>query len=155
VPWRIIEKAEDANAFASELEQAPKFSPSGRTSIFSVLAEANSLILNNQYVGTRLIIDISGNGPENSGHKPLRLKDRRITVNGLVFPARPSGADDPYRNYPYTTSDVVNYFRTSGAQGSGAFVFRIDTEADIERAILRKLLIEIAGILSRRAGEIP
>lgn len=143
-PWTLIEGPEDAEMFAGTLAAAP-FVSGRRTAIGAVINSAVQLIETNGYSGRRLVIDISGDGPQNAGPP---LTDARaaadaagVTINGLPIQ---SSRQDPFR--PPVNIDVARYFENHVIAGPGSFVMRSETHEDFVTALRRKLIVEIAGL---------
>ena len=86
MPWRLIEGPESADAVAAEIGSAP-YRRASRTSISGGLRFSSSLFANSGYRGLRRVIDVSGDGPNNSGVPVAPLRDeivaKGITINGL------------------------------------------------------------------------
>ncbi|MCZ6609679.1 MAG: DUF1194 domain-containing protein, partial [Alphaproteobacteria bacterium] len=62
--WRVIHDQASANAFAEILLKAP-ISEGRRTSIADAIEHGMEMIEGNGFKGTRRVIDISGDGPNN------------------------------------------------------------------------------------------
>lgn len=144
VPWTIVAGAADATAFADQLAAGP-FVIERATSISSGLAFA-AAVLFVAPTADRAVIDISGDGPNNAGAEvpPLRdaLVSQGIVINGLAIDLPRSGdADDVFG-----AGFVRAYYEDCVVGGAGAFVIDVDHVAAFERAILEKLVLEIAGL---------
>jgi len=88
IPWRRIGSAEEMTALADEVEAMPRAHIGSNTAIGEALRVAVGEILT-QSDCARLIIDVSGDGPDNAG---TRIDDARtragragVTVNGLAI----------------------------------------------------------------------
>lgn len=143
VDWRVIDGKDSANAFAAELLAAP-LTYGRRTSISDGVEQAAEMIETNGLEGTRRVIDVSGDGPNNFGRLVDDVRDatvaRRITINGLpIMNAR--SALSPR----YYLPDLDLYYRGCVIGGPGAFLVVARSFADFARAIRRKLVLEIAG----------
>lgn len=145
VPWTVLRGAEDAARFADRLGDAPLKPAFGSppwktgTSISNALLFAADLFADAPAWATR-VIDISGNGFNNSGG-PLdaaraSVLGRGITVNGL-----PIVVPRPYR--PAVAIDA--YYEDCVIGGPGAFALAVTDAADLEGSIRRKIVLEIAG----------
>src|SRR5260370_31466892 len=66
VPWRLIDGPEAADAFADEIARAP-YRRASRTSISGALNFAKPLFDSSGFRGFRRVIDVSGDGANNSG----------------------------------------------------------------------------------------
>ncbi len=143
VPWRLIDGPETADAVASEIARAP-YRRSSRTSIGGALMFAKPLFAASGFRGLRRVIDVSGDGPNNSG--PLVVPQRDdivaagITINGLPL----------MLNRPVTLSmdiaDLDIYFEDCVIGGPGAFVIPVRDRAQFKEAIRTKLILEIAEL---------
>src|SRR5262249_8080494 len=86
VPWTIIDGPAAANAFANKL-QAADISRARMTSISAALQFSKDLLANSGVRGIRRVIDVSGDGPNNSGLPITPVRDELvaagIVINGL------------------------------------------------------------------------
>ena len=141
--WTLIEDAAGAHAFADSLEQQPPV-PMLWTSISGAIDYALPWLDQNNFEGTRRVIDISGDGPNNSGDLVLPARDRAIaagvTINGLPIMDQGFGA---YSAYNIRNLDL--YYRDCVIGGPGAFLIVAENFRDFARAVRRKLILEIAG----------
>ncbi len=105
VPWRLIDGPEAADAFANEIARAP-YRRASRTSISGALNFAKPLFDGSGYRGFRRVIDVSGDGANNSGPFVTIVRDdvlaAGITINGLpIMLKRPNCVHDGYRQSRY------------------------------------------------------
>lgn len=142
-PWTVIETEQDARAFAALLATS-SFISGRRTAIGAAISNASELIDTNRYDGMRLVIDISGDGPQNAGPSLIQARDqavnRGVTINGLPIETE---RQSPFR--PTVTIDVASYFENNVIAGPGAFISPSNEHQDFVDALRRKLIIEIAG----------
>ncbi len=143
-PWTVIGTEDDAQAFAATLATSP-FISGRRTAIGAAIENSVSLIEGNAYEGRRLVIDLSGDGPQNAGPSLSAARRRadaaQITVNGLPI--------DNSRQHPFRPSVTINvsaYFENEVITGPGAFISPTNGHEDFVDALRRKLIIEIAGL---------
>ncbi|HEX2256311.1 MAG TPA: DUF1194 domain-containing protein, partial [Afifellaceae bacterium] len=143
VPWTLIDGASTAEAFAATLEREP-IGRMRRTSISGALRFSGSLFGQSEYEGVRRVVDVSGDGANNSGPPvvPERdaLVDRGIVVNGLpimIKEVNPSG----FFNLP----ELDIYYEDCVIGGTGAFIVTVTDPQHFAVAIRRKLVLEIAG----------
>ena len=84
--WRVIANEADAAAFARDLLAQP-INRGRHTSISSALMMGAEMIEKNAFDGTRRVIDVSGDGPNNFEGRVDAVRDsviaRRISINGL------------------------------------------------------------------------
>jgi hypothetical protein len=142
MPWRLIDGPEAADAVAAEIGRAP-YRRASRTSISGGLKFSSKLFDNSGYRGLRRVIDVSGDGANNSGSLVAPTRDEivaaGITINGLpLVLKRPfSGMMDIGRLDIYYEDCVIG--------GPGAFVVPIRDRSEFIRATRTKLVLEIAG----------
>ncbi len=144
IPWRIIASGNQARAFARELARSP-ITVAKRTSISRALETAVTLIVKNDITSLRQVIDISGDGPNNSGFPVTAARDaalrKGIVINGLPFVVARPGNISSF----FAVPDIDRYYRECVIGGPGAFAMRVSNKDEFETAIRRKLLVEIAG----------
>ncbi len=151
IPWRIIADNKSAENFADALIKAP-LTYGQRTSISDALEFAVNMIETNTLEGTRRVIDVSGDGPNNHGRLVSNVRDetaaRNITINGLpIINTHDAGQSRFY------LPDLDKYYRGCVIGGVGAFYVVARDFADYARAIRKKLIFEIAGLSpDSRAG---
>lgn len=143
-PWTVIGTEADARIFAASLATAP-FISGRRTAIGAAIESSITLIEDNSYEGMRQVIDLSGDGPQNSGSSLSQARTRAetalITINGLPIQ---SERQSPFR--PSVSIDVADYFEKQVIAGPGAFISPTNEHEDFVDALKRKLIIEIAGL---------
>lgn len=144
VPWRIIAGRADAEAFADELGAVPITRERG-TSISGGLMFAARQLAAGGFQGLRRAIDVSGDGPNNTGLPVVSVRDQLIeqgiTINGLPILVRPSRAIGPFG---IPNLDV--YYEDCVIGGPGAFMITVEDKARLGVAVRRKLVLEIAGL---------
>ena len=142
VPWRLIDGPEAADAVAAEIARAP-YRRASRTSISGALKFAKPLFNNSGYRGVRRVIDVSGDGANNSGDLVAPTRDdvlsAGITINGLpIMLNRPNfGSVD--------ISELDIYYEDCVTGGAGSFVIPIRERAEFVKATRTKLVLEIAS----------
>ncbi|BBK31446.1 uncharacterized protein DUF1194 [Stella humosa] len=141
VGWSLIDGKEAADGFAARLSAQPRVSQSW-TAIGAAIDAGVILIGANAYEGTRKVIDVSGDGVNNHGRAPAAARDEAIadgvTINGLAI-MRPK----PAWTWP-PEPPLDEYYRENVVGGTNSFLI-VATEAQaFPRAILQKLLREIA-----------
>ncbi len=143
IDWRILHNAKTANDFADELLRAPP-TYGRRTSISDALELATKMIETNDIEGTRRVIDVSGDGPNNWGGQVNFVRDatikKRITINGL-----PIMNDRGRFMSRYYLPDLDKYYLGCVIGGPGAFMVVANNFKDFARAVRRKLILEIAA----------
>ena len=142
VPWRLIDGPESAGGFANEIARA-SYRRASRTSIASALQFAKPLFDASGYNGVRKVIDVSGDGANNSGPLVTMVRDdvvaSGLTINGLpLMLKRPNTF----------TMDIENldiYYEDCVIGGPGAFVIPIRAREQFKEATRTKLVLEIAS----------
>jgi hypothetical protein len=143
LPWTRIAAQRDADAWAEALASAPRSSLSW-TSISGGVEAARRALADCPYEATRKVIDVSGDGVNNSGPPAEQARDRAvaegITINGLpILNDRPTFGRPP-------PMPLDQYFRESVIGGAGAFVIAAEDFETFGNAVRRKLIREIAGL---------
>jgi hypothetical protein len=142
VPWRLIDGPESADSVASEIART-SYRRASRTSISSALQFAKPLFDTSGYNGVRRVVDVSGDGANNSGGPVVAARDdlvaAGITINGLpILLKRPNTF----------TMDIENldvYYEDCVIGGPGAFIVPIHNREQFKEAIRTKLVLEVAG----------
>jgi hypothetical protein len=142
IPWRVIDGPESADAVANEIMKTPVRRGS-RTSISGAINFAIPLFDENPYRGLRRVIDISGDGPNNSGEPVAGPRDAAL-AKGIVINGLPIMVKEP----SYSTMDIDNldwYYEDCVIGGRGSFVVSIKDRDKFKEAIRAKLILEVAG----------
>jgi hypothetical protein len=144
--WALIDGPEAAERFVASLAAQP-VAPLHGTSISGAVLYAATLFDGNGFRGTRQVIDVSGDGPNNMGLPVLPAREsviaRGITINGLPIMIHA----DYFSGYSIPELDV--YYEDCVIGGPGAFLVTVDSIDRIALAIRRKLVLEIAGLSPR------
>ena len=143
VPWSVIATAEDARAFVAQMTATPPRS-ARRTSISSALEFAGSLFENSGYRGTKRVIDVSGDGPNNQGG-PVDLARDRIAAKGITINGLPLMTNGGGMISAYDITNLDSYYTDCVIGGPGAFMIPVNGWAQFPEAIRRKLVLELAG----------
>jgi hypothetical protein len=141
VPWRLIDGPETADAVANEIMNKPVLRGT-HTSISGAILFAMPLFDRDPYRGPRRVIDISGDGPNNSGPPIAAARDMAL-AKGLVINGLPI-----MMNEHYSSVDIKNldwYYEDCVIGGPGSFMIPINGREGFKEAILAKLLREIAN----------
>jgi hypothetical protein len=134
--WTLIKDEASANAFAAAIEAAPRRLFGGGTSISGAIDFSRLLLAQSPYRAIRRIIDVSGDGSNNSGRDVIEARDEAvgdgIAINGLPILTVEPGLDIYYRDH------VIG--------GPGAFMIPVADYDNFADAVLKKLINEIAAI---------
>ena len=141
VPWTLVDSAEAAERIAESLTL--HFDAGlRRTSISGAIRFAEYEIENNEFIGLRRVIDVSGDGPNNDGRPVTMARDsaieKGIIINGLPLMT----TDGPSR---WGIDDLDVYYERCVVGGPGAFVLPVTDWADFPMAVRRKLILELVG----------
>ncbi|TPI49681.1 DUF1194 domain-containing protein [Mesorhizobium sp. B2-9-1] len=142
VPWTVIANRDDAEKVVAQLNASPPDS-ARRTSISGALSFGSDLFAESGFQGTKRVIDISGDGPNNQGAPVDLTRDevvkQGITINGLPLMTRGgfSGAFD--------VENLDRYYSDCVIGGPGAFMIPVNDWTQFPEAIRRKLVLELAG----------
>jgi hypothetical protein len=142
VPWRVIDGAETALAFAAELASHPT-RRARFTSISGALDFSTGLLAESGLFAARQVIDVSGDGANNNGRNVSEARAdvlaKGITINGL-----PIMLKEP-RGY-WDIKDLDLYYRDCVIGGVGAFMVPAREKAQFREAIKTKIVREVAGL---------
>ena len=142
VGWTMIEDKASAGAFAVALRSA-SLSSGTTTSISGALDYAAGLFDANGFEGTRQVIDISGDGRNQVG-RPLGYARADVLASGITINALPMIHRD--EDGQVVNPGLNTYYNQQVVGGPGSFMvpaFGVDA---FPEAILKKLIIEIAGL---------
>lgn len=143
VGWTRIGDGESAALFAEAILRAPR-SFAGWTSISGAIDYGLQLLERSPFTSERRVIDVSGDGSNNSGRPPAFARDdavkQGVTINGLpIVNEKPSPWLPPEPN-------LDEYYAANVIGGPGAFVIVAEDFLSFRTAILNKLIREIAGV---------
>jgi uncharacterized protein DUF1194 len=143
IPWTVIDSPAAALAFADRLAAQP-ISRQRFTSIGAALQLARTLLAESGFAGMRRVVDISGDGPNNSGPPAPTARDRLVAegvvVNGLPIMLKTSSPTF------FDLTDLDRYYAACVIGGAGSFMVPVKEVAELKSAIRRKLLLEISGL---------
>lgn len=138
VDWAHIHDRASAERFAREIEASPRRFYGKGTGITRALQFSANTFRDNRFQGRRRVIDISGDGRNNSGRPPAPTRDlvvaEGIVVNGLAI------LDGDAMLGAYYTENVTG--------GTASFVVIAKTFQDYPAAIRKKLQREILAPLA-------
>lgn len=139
VDWTLLSTGAESAAFGDSLPGVGQLFQ-GNTAPQEGINLGVTEILNNSYEGTRLVIDVSGDGaqndPDTDGGETRDARDsaaaNSVTVNGLAILTDQPNLDDWYNDNVRTTD---------------GFVVAAADFNDFERAVNRKVLAEVSGVI--------
>lgn len=160
LPWVRISNKNEAFAVAARIRKLPQ--QGGEfTCMTRMMRSVNDKIMSQiPAEATRMVLDVSGDGPDNcNADEPIEgvrdeLVANGVTVNGLPInsddaPANAGGAlaaSAPGKNGRAPASAIEEWYRTHVMGGTGSFVLPANGYADFGRAIRQKFVIEISGL---------
>jgi hypothetical protein len=147
--WIVIRDDEDAGSLSATILAAPR-SFMGRTSISGAIDFAMERFAAAKPRGNRRIIDISGDGTNNSGRLVTEARDQAlaegVTINGLAIVN-----DKPNPGYAFHTQPpggLPEWYRQNVIGGPGAFLRVVEDFRSFADAMTNKLVSEIVAVAS-------
>jgi len=146
IDWTMIDGAKAAQDFASQLDEAQR-SFADRTSISGGIDFAMTQLEHAPFQATRRTIDVSGDGTNNSGRDVTAARDdavaQGVTINGLVILSEQPLSWSPEHTNP--PGGLEAYYRNNVVGGPNSFVMVAENFQAFSRAILNKLVAEVAA----------
>ena len=147
VDWTVIGGEGAARSFGGRLVEAPR-SFAGSTSISGAIDFSVSQLERAPFTSERRVIDLSGDGNNNSGRSVTDARDdavaKAITINALVILTPLSESFRPEHTNP--PGGLEKYFRDNVIGGPGAFTVVAEGHESFGRSLTKKLIQEIAGL---------
>src|SRR3981189_1190610 len=145
IDWTMIDGVDAARRFGDQLLELPR-SFADRTSISGGIEFAAAQIEHAPYEAARRTIDISGDGTNNAGRDVKIARDevlaKAVVINGIVILSdRPVPWNAEHTNPP---GGLQKYYQDNVVGGPGAFVMVAESFNSFGRAIIKKLIAEIA-----------
>lgn len=144
VPWMLIDSTAAAKNFADLLEKT-QISRARMTSISAALEFSGRLLKESTFKGERRVIDVSGDGPNNSGQPVVPMRDA-LVADGIIINGLPILLHEGRASSFFDISNLDAYYEACVIGGQGAFVIPIRERSEFATATRRKLLLEIAGM---------
>jgi hypothetical protein len=157
VDWTEIRDEEDAGSVAAAILAAPR-SFMGRTSISAAIDFAMARFAIAKWQAKRRVIDISGDGTNNSGRPITEARDQAVangvTINGLAIIN-----DKPNLGYSAHTQPpggLPLYYKENVIGGPNAFLIVVQDFNSFADAMANKLAkeIDVAGGTGERLAEL-
>lgn len=143
VDWVIIDGEAAARAFAAKISMQPFHSARG-TSISGAILWAIPAFDDAGIQTRRRVLDISGDGANNSGPSVVMARDQAvaagITINGLPIVDRGGGF-----SYYSQGANLDIYYERCVIGGRNSFVIVANGFEDFADAVRQKLVLEISG----------
>ncbi len=143
LPWFRVHDKDSSLALAQALANFGGSPWKGHlfTALGNALNHAYVEIMTNRFDGERLVIDVSSDDPHNQG-LPLEEIRNKIIANGVIINGLPILTG---RNEHEERKQLIDYYQQQVIGGYGAFMIPALNKADYARAMLKKLILEIAG----------
>jgi len=143
VPWMKLDGAAHSHRFAEAIDAAPR-----RTHLYTSISGAIDFaagLFGQGFEGTRQVVDISGDGVNNSGRDVAMARSdalgRGIVLNGLAVLDRSPPPAGLMQMQP-----LDEYYQDRVIGGPGSFVMVAEGFAAFESAVRRKIIREVAGL---------
>jgi len=145
IDWTAIDGPVAARRFGDQLVEAPR-SFADRTSISGGIEFAMAQFKRSPFQASRRTIDVSGDGTNNAGRDVRLARDEAVaegvTINGLVILSQNQVPWNPEHTNP--PGGLDNYYRENVAGGPGSFVMAAEGFESFGKAIIKKMIAEIA-----------
>lgn len=138
LPFTVLKSKVDAIVFGLRIGQSRRRIRATDTSIATAIHDAQILLLGNSFDGQRLVIDVSGDGPDNSG-LDIEAARQAANANHIVINGLPIAAEE---------SSVTKYYKERVIIGLDSFIEPARNFEDFARAIKAKLLRELVPLAS-------
>ena len=130
---------------ARRIREAPR-SFWGRTSISAAIDYSMAQLARSPFQAPRHVINVSGDGDNNSGRPITRARDdaiaQGVTINGLVILSEVPLATNPSHTHP--PGGLTAYYETNVIGGPGAFAVEAQNLESFGDLLIGKLIKEIA-----------
>ena len=147
----MVRDEDGAGAVAATMLSAPR-SFLGRTSISAAIDFAMERLAAGPAEADKRIIDVSGDGTNNSGRPVTEARDQAVaagvTVNGLAIIN--TQANPGYAFHTNPPGGLPHYYEENVIGGPGAFLLQVENFETFAEAITRKLVSEISGVPTRQ-----
>jgi hypothetical protein len=133
IPFTHIENEQGAQAFGFMVSRSYRLIGATSTSIATAIEDGVALIENNAFDGQRKVVDVSGDGKDNSGLSLEQSRSdadaARVVINGLAIEE--------------VEKELTAYYRENVITGPDAFVETAKGFDDFARALTAKLVREL------------
>jgi hypothetical protein len=147
IDWTIVSNESQAQEVSERMRTAAR-SFWGRTSISAAIDFSMAQLGRSPFQSDRRIIDVSGDGTNNSGRDVTIARDAAIaqgvTINGLVILSDEPLPTNPAHTHP--PGGLTAYYENSVIGGPGAFVLEAQSFETFGQLLISKLVKEIAAL---------
>ncbi len=150
IDWAVISNDQTARQFGDRIIEAPRAFSKNSTSISAGIDFAMAQLDRAPYQARRRVIDVSGDGDNNTGRDVTAARDeavaKGVTINGLVILTQTQASSNPEHTNEHTNprGGLANYYRDNVIGGPGAFVMVAENYSSFGDALVKKLIAEIA-----------
>ena len=137
IDWFLIQDGESAGEFASKIAALPRVAM-GWTSISGAI-DYSAQLFGRRYEGMRRVIDVSGDGVNNSGRAVWLARDEAV-AKGIIINGLPILNEDP---------TLDKYFSENVIGGPGSFKVAVQDFDTFTSSLMSKLVREIAGVTAQ------
>ncbi len=145
IDWTAVGGEAEAQGVAQRIREAPR-AFMGRTSISAAIDYSMAMLARSPFAGPRRVIDVSGDGTNNSGRPVTVARDAAIaqgvTINGLVILSEVPLPTNPMHTHP--PGGLTAYYENNVIGGPGAFVLEAESFQAFGQLLISKLIKEIA-----------
>jgi hypothetical protein len=146
IDWAVIDSEKAAKNFAAAVVEAPR-AFADRTSIAGGIDFAMAQLERSPYTAERRIIDVSGDGTNNSGRDVRQARDealaKGVTINGIVILTQNPMPWNPEHTNP--PGGLRKYYENNVTGGQYSFAMEAEGFETFGKAMTQKLIAEIAG----------
>ena len=142
VPWTVLRGKDDAKALAARLRSANRSWLHTKTDPGGGIAAAERLFDAEPLAALRRVIDISGDGWQNTGEGATADARDAAVSHGLTVNGLPITSDEK--------PGIEDWYRDNVVGGPGAFLVVADGYDAFARAFRQKLVLEISGLAPGR-----
>jgi hypothetical protein len=147
IDWAVIDGEKAAKNFAAAVIEAPR-AFADRTSIAGGIDFAMAQLERSPYTAERRIIDVSGDGTNNSGRDVRQARDealaKGVTINGIVILTQNPMPWNPEHTNP--PGGLRKYYENNVTGGQYSFAMEAEDFETFGKAMTQKLIAEIAGL---------
>jgi hypothetical protein len=147
IDWAVIDGEKAAKNFAAAVVEAPR-AFADRTSIAGGIDYAMAQFERSPYTAERRVIDVSGDGTNNSGRDVRQARDealaKGVTINGIVILTQNPMPWNPEHTNP--PGGLRKYYEMNVTGGQSSFAMEAESFETFGKAMTQKLIAEIADL---------
>ena len=147
VNWTVVRDGEGAVIVADQIRRAAR-SFYGHTSISDAIDFSMQHFENANAVSERRVIDVSGDGTNNSGRAVTTARDdavaKGVVINGLAIIN--DNVNFGYLAHTHPPGGLPNYYRENVVGGSGSFLLQVVNFQSFADAMVQKMVTEISAL---------